>query len=256
MNPFKCCLAFFLLVMLSVTTFAQEQDSLKNEEQIQRKNVIRYNLTPSLLGFNSYIAGYERVVLPYQSFSINVGYLAFGKDKEKEHEKIDLTNSKSNSGFSLAVDYRFYLKKENKFKAPHGIYIGPYFASYLLRSSNSIKINNTSLGNPEFDIDTRFAIQNIGFELGYQFLIKNRVTIDLILIGPSVANYRLKMKATGNVNVSDAEVEEALKALRDIFIEEYPWVKNLFDENGIDVKGNTSSWSFGYRYVLQVGFSF
>lgn len=254
MNFLKHSFSLAFLVAFSATTFAQ--DSLKNDGYIQRKNVIRYNLTPNILGFKSYIVGYERIVKPYQSFSVNVGYLALGKSEVTTKEEYNLSNSKEKGGFSLAADYRFYLQKENKFKAPHGIYFGPYLASYFLRSDHHVVIDDQSLGNPELDVEIKFAIQNMGVELGYQFLIKNRFTIDLILLGPSFSNYRLKMKATSNVTISDPDIQEALEALRDLLIEEYPWAKELFENGEIDVNGNKSSWGLGFRYVIQVGYNF
>ena len=62
------------------------QDTLKTESFIPYKNVIRYNLTPNILGFSSAIFGYERVVNPHQSFSINAGYLSIGKSGKKDNE--------------------------------------------------------------------------------------------------------------------------------------------------------------------------
>jgi hypothetical protein len=255
MNKCRC---FFLMVLLLVCFSAAmlAQDSLKTDDLIQRKNILKYNLTPSLLGFKSYIFGYERIIKPYQSFSINIGYLALNEDEKSVNEAYDLIRSNKSKGISVVADYRFYLQKENKYKAPRGIYIGPYFASYLMKSNMTVRSTDTSLGNPEIDIDVKLNIQNIGIQLGYQFLIKNRVTIDLIVVGPSLSKYRFKMSSTGNVALSEPEVEEAIEGLKDILFEKHPWAKNLFNEDGIDVKGNKSTWGLGFRYVLQVGYNF
>lgn len=106
------------------------QDSLKTNIFIPKKNVIRYNLTPGILGFSSAIFGYERVVKSHQSFSINAGCLSIGKSGKYENRDYKLTTIKSRSGFSIAADYRFYLKRENKNPAPSGVYFGPYFSHY------------------------------------------------------------------------------------------------------------------------------
>ena len=244
----------FLLVCLSLASFAQ--DIQIDDPPIQKKNVIRYNLTPSVLGFKSYIFGYERMVRPYQSFSINFGYLALGQDGETVNDTYDFVKSKSSNGFSLVADYRFYLKKENKFQAPRGVYIGPYFASYFLKSNITLRSTDASIGNPEVDVDIKLNNQNLGMELGYQFLIKNRITIDLVLVGPSLSLYNFKLGSSGNLDLNDEEVEEAITTAKDILLEKYPWVKKLFNEDGIAVKESKSIWSFGYRYVFQIGYNF
>lgn len=255
MNSFKYSfLTFLFLVSFSVESSAQ--DTLATNEIKPRKNVIRYNLTPSFLGFNSYIFGYERIIKPYRSFSINVGYLALNKDKEITNEEYDLVGSRYSSGLSIVADYRFYLKKENKFAAPRGIYLGPYYASYIMKSNRTLRSTDTSLGNPEIDIDVKLNFQNIGIQLGYQFLIKNRFTIDLVFIGPSISNYHFTMTSTENLNLTEPQIDYAIDALKDILLEKKSWVKNLFNEDGIDTKGNRSTWGLGFRYVLQIGYNF
>jgi hypothetical protein len=250
-------------IAFSAATFAQ--DSLKNDEKIAfipRKNVIRYNPTPNALGFKSIIFGYERVVGKHQSFSLNAGFLAFNPSEKKLarsdslNTNYGLEQTRDNKGFSIAADYRFYLKKENKYPAQRGIYVGPYVAFYNLESTNTIRKTDDFGADSEAGIQTNILILNFGAELGYQFVIKNRVTIDLILAGPSVSRYRLRMKGKGSLTIDDPELDESLKALRDILVDQYNWLAPLFDGEAVEVTGTTSTWGVGLRYVLQVGFRF
>jgi len=161
-----------------------------------------------------------------------------------------------NKGYSIAADYRFYLKKENKYPAQRGIYIGPYAAVYYLESTNTVSKNDDQIAAAAAGIQTNLLILNLGPELGYQFVIKNRVTIDLILAGPSIGRYRLKMKGVGQVSIEDPELNEAIQALRDILVDRYDWLSPLFDGEEVEVTGTTSTWNLGMRYVVQIGYRF
>ena len=93
----------------------------------EKKNTIRYNATnPMIFGIENIIIGYERVVDKNQSFSVDFGLNQLPNLKPEvfntNDTKLSLNNLKKNSGFHFSFDYRFYLKSENKFKAPRGIY--------------------------------------------------------------------------------------------------------------------------------------
>lgn len=243
-----------LALVMPLQSFSQ--DSLKVNNFISKKNVVRYNLTPNLLGFSSVIFGYERVVKPNQSFSINAGYLSIGRSDKKENEDYRLTSTKSSSGFSIAVDYRFYLKKENKNPAPSGVYLAPYLLHYTLNNSIGIKSLDDNSTNPETIVNSNININSLGLELGYQFIIKDRFTIDLILVGPSFGGYRIKLEAEGGFIPPDEELDETLEALRDILFAKYPWMETLIDEGKVDIKGKKTHWGMGFRYVMQIGYRF
>lgn len=244
------------ILILNIPIWSFSQDSLKTNNFIPRKNVIRYNLTPNIMGFSSVVFGYERVVKSHQSFSINAGYLSIGKSGKNENKDYKLTSTKSSSGFSVAADYRFYLKKENKNPAPSGVYLAPYILHYNLNLSTGIKSLDDTSTDPEVVVDSKINISSLGFELGYQFNIKNRFTIDMILVGPSYSAYNLNMAITsGGISPGD-DLDETLEALRDILFAKYPWLETLIDEGEVDVKGNRTSWGLGFRYVLQIGYRF
>jgi hypothetical protein len=105
-------------------------------------------------------------------------------------------------------------------------------------------------------VDSKININSIGLELGYQFIIKNRFTIDMILIGPSYAGYNVNMDVVGAVVPPDGELDETLEALKDILFGKYPWLETLIDEGEVDIKGKKTHWGMGFRYVLQIGYRF
>ena len=67
------------------------------------------------------------MIKDYQTASINIGRTAFPKFAFLS-DTLGLEEFQDDKGFNLSVDYRFYLKKENKNKAPRGAYIGPYYS--------------------------------------------------------------------------------------------------------------------------------
>ena len=101
----------FLSLFFSFSFIASAQsDSL--EVIPDYKNVIRYNLTPTLvLGTGSYVFGYERVLKPHRSFSINAGFIQMPKVGSNILDTLQIDRVSKRNGFSFAADYRFYFKK-------------------------------------------------------------------------------------------------------------------------------------------------
>jgi hypothetical protein len=134
------------------------------------------------------------------------------------------------------------------------VYIGPYFAQYRYGFDNTLEINIGSDGKASMDVDAGFSMTSLGFELGYQFVFWERLTLDLILVGPSISYY------SGKVNASaDFELEEgsdAYEYIRNELIKKYPWLETFIDLDAINTGGKFDSTTFGFRYVLQIGFRF
>jgi hypothetical protein len=193
------------------------------------------------------------VTKPNQSFSISGGYQQFPKITNFG-DNITTTEETKKTGYKVGGEYRFYLRKENKFQAPHGVYIGPY-ASYLSfahdkKMSFTAEDGTSSNG----DLDTKLSVFNIGFQLGYQFVLNNRWTIDLVFVGPSVSRYSIKMDLKGDFNIDEEEFyqNEIVQKL----IEAFPMFDDLIQDKSVDADGKSSSWAYGYRYQFLVGYHF
>ena len=102
----------------------------------QKKNTIRWNITPLILNTNNITFGYERLVNKNQSFSINSGFLLFPIFLKENGTYVSAIKPGNRIGFTISGDYRFYLGKRNKFPAPNGVYIGPYFSHYQYAFEN------------------------------------------------------------------------------------------------------------------------
>ncbi len=53
---------------------------------------------------------------------------------------VNVTSDGAKSGFMFGGEYRFYLKKENKYPAPRGVFIGPYANSYRFGNDRTFTI--------------------------------------------------------------------------------------------------------------------
>lgn len=146
-----------------------------------------------IFGVKSMVFGYERTLGKHQSMSINIGRSSIPKFFELGPigDSIQVIPGSKDKGFNGSIDYRFYLQKENKYDAPRGVYIGPYYSYYFFERENSLEIN-TSNFNGSVVTDFKINTHTLGAQLGYQFILWKRLALDLILIGPGLTNYNLK----------------------------------------------------------------
>src|SRR6187401_2656773 len=126
-----------LLVCIFVTAL-RAQDTIVQS----KKNIIKVNLTSGLLYDVPLIFEYERILNSHRSFTIQAGYsrLPFETNTDSLRWTTDITNS----GFNTTVDYRFYLKKENKDPAPHGVYLAPFVSFYHFNNERNLDFTNDS----------------------------------------------------------------------------------------------------------------
>lgn len=243
----------FLLVGLGLTLQASAQDTAPVDRQY--KNVIRYNLSgAALFGFSQYIVlGYERVVSPHQSFSVNVGIASLPKLATIQTDSFSLSKDASSKGFNISADYRFYLAKENKFNAPHGLYIGPWASYNHFSKSNDWQFKNPN-GKNFISTESDFSIASFGFELGYQFVLWKRLTLDLIMIGPGLGFYNYQ--ATFDSNVTVEEKSQLLDALKQAATQKFPGMNYVLSDHQFNANGNINTSTVGYRYIVHIGFLF
>lgn len=248
------------LVMLTFITslvilFAQlviGQESTTSQKKM--KNTIRFNLTNPVLFGKSLIFGYERVINPRQTFSVNIGTTGFPSLGIISADSIQANTLRDESGYNISVDYRFYLAKENKFEAPRGVYIGPYYSFNTFDKKHSWSLKSTSGSNVAVDSDLRLDIHTVGFELGYQFVFWRRLALDMVLIGPGMAGYNLK--ASLGSNLSQADKEKFFEKLNEALADKFPGYSHVIDEGEFKKTGTTNTTSIGYRYMVHIGFRF
>lgn len=247
MRQFACVAV--LVFTISPVAFGQKSDSS------HRLNVIRLDLTSNFLYSEAFILSYERVVKPHQSFVVTAGSEKFPSIRSfGDHVKVK--DDRKKAGVKVGIEYRFYLKKENKHHAPRGVYLGPYVSYHNFRNDRLLTYMDDDPNQPpiEATFDARLNVLNVGAQLGYQFVLGNRWAIDLMFIGPSVSRYSAKLNLDGNL--SDIQLDEAQKEIVDKLVGRFPLLGDVLTEESVTLKGSNSAWSAGWRYQFQVGYHF
>lgn len=232
-----------VFLLLTMVLYGKTQDTTQN-----RLNTVKINLLHSVLYSNALTLSYERIVKPNQSWSVSLGYVQFPKLGDTK-SGVKVKNENIHNGFNVGGEYRFYLAKENKFKAPRGVYIGPFTNYFLFHNERTL---GSADGLTEGILKSDINILNIGFQMGYQFVFHDRWTIDMVFLGPSVSRYAMKLDLSGNLNGEGQLQNEIVEALANRF----PLVKELVDNQSATVHGTSSSWGKGFRYQLNVGYRF
>ena len=248
-----------LILVLLVSLFALIQRNLIAQETTKEdkrlKNTIHLNITnPIIFGGRALVLGYERMVNKYQSFSINAGLTQFPNLNILGSDSLTAKGDRDQSGFNFSVDYRFYLSKENKYPAPRGVYIGPYYSYNSFGRQHTWSLTSTTGPTLDVESDLSLKVHTVGIEFGYQFIFADRIALDLILVGPGIAGYDLS--ASLGSNLSQADKEKVFEMINDALAEKFPGYGFVIDEGNFKSTGVEKTTSYGYRYMIQVGFRF
>jgi hypothetical protein len=219
------------------------------------KNTIRYNISnPMLFGWKYNVFGYERVIKEHQTASITFGRIAFPRLAEMDFiDSIGIQEQQNDKGLNFSLDYRFYLKNENKHGAPRGVYIGPYY-SFNRFSRDLLWDINTSNFTGSVNTNIKLTGNFIGAQLGYQFILWDRLSIDMILMGPG--KWFFNMKTTFDTSLSDEDETLLLEKLNEKFKEKFPGSNFVFTGGGFEAKKSANTSATGFRYMINIGFRF
>ncbi len=251
----------WLCFMLCACSSLPAQDTIHMQEAIKaeriRKNTVRINLTnPVIFGDRSWILGYERTIGEHQSFSINGGLAKLPKFdliSIADDSVVQLYKDSRDKGFLLTGDYRFYLASENKYRAPRGLYVGPFMSYTYMGRENTWNLN-TETFQGEVNTDFSFHMTAVGAQLGYQFVIWKRVALDFVLLGPSVAWYSLNAKLDTTLEADDES--ELYAKIDEILSNRFPGYSFVLDDIDFKKTGSTDTQSFGFRYTIHLGYRF
>lgn len=73
---------------------------------------------------------------------------------------VQLYKDSKDKGFLFTSDHRFYLASENKYKAPRGLYIGPYASHVFMGRENTFHLaSETFDGDVKTDFKFNWQLQ-------------------------------------------------------------------------------------------------
>jgi hypothetical protein len=242
-----------MLVILNGMNLAAQQDTTQEKT---RKNTVRFNISnPALFGPGSLIFGYERLLKNNQSISVNLGSASFPKLSREnvDDPELDLRSNSTEKGLNFSVDYRFYLKGENRYAAPRGVYIGPYYSYNYFNRVNNWDLNTTDFqGGVQSDMTMNF--HTAGVELGYQFVFWKKLSLDMILLGPGVASY--SVKATLDTTLDPEDEQKFFDALNNFLASKFPNYDRVISGEDFKKTGSVTTSGLGFRYMIMIGFRF
>jgi hypothetical protein len=250
-TKFTVILIIIISLTASISVKAQEvNDSITID---WRRNVIKWNMTPFLLWSSKNInLSYERAISPHRSFSVNAGYFEIPFIGSYDILRIDAARKRG--GFSTSGDYRMYFKNRNTAYAPDGLYWGPYGSWHRYGFTNDFTVSTNTGTSGQLTFEGNFNVFSLGMQLGYQFVIKEKFTVDLIFMGPSASLYSAKLTLDGDIDVN--EENEYLEAIRDMLVSKFPFLEDLVNKREFNAKGITSGLGPGMRYMIQIGYAF
>jgi len=237
----------FIACLILVTSSVAAQDSVFTS----RRNTIKLDITSHWLYRNAVVLNYERVINNKRTWSVMAGYQqlpqlhSFGTN-------IAVTRDTREAGFKFGGEYRFYLARENKYPAPRGVYLGPYF-TYLNFANEQAIVVDVSGTTETANLNTRLSVANLGVQLGYQFVFNDRWTFDISFLGPSFSYYHAEVGLDGSYTFNPDDISnEILKEL----INRFPALGDLLGGSSVVSQGKADKWAYGFRYQLQVGYRF
>ena len=135
------------------------------------KNSIKINLTSWII-YDGFQLNYERILSPNRSITFFGGPIEFPMPDIISNSPLVFNADKSKSGYVFGSEYRFYLAQENKYAAPHGVYLAPFVSFYHFHNS---RYGRDTLNKTDAYLGTTMNFFNVGGEIGYQFVIKKEI---------------------------------------------------------------------------------
>ena len=242
----KKLILLFVFVFSALTMFAQS-------------NVASMGLTG--LSYGNFSFGYERVLSEKISLKVGASYmipreLPFKKYFVDNYEELaendmpdnPLTAMKMN-GISANFEFRFYPGGEG----PKGLYLAPFF-KYTKYSFNAEYVDKTSYINEVgYKLDGSLNLTGGGLLIGYQWLIKERVTVDWWFVGPAV----YAGKAVANLKAENMPADDSMYDVDYSAYDDIPYLGLEVDvKSRTEAEITTEKLVPGYRFGLSVGFAF
>ena len=233
------CTAIFIL--LAHCFFAQDAG---------RKNVIKLNLLA--LGATNISGQYERALHKNFSIALQAGFIPSrglpGVTPPDDFKDIKL------SGVNITPELRFYPGAKVEKQAPHGFYLNLYFRYAKYDASGHFDYSDSSyypvgpVISRSTPVSLTYSGVGLGLGIGYQWIIKNRISVDWWVVGFHYGT--AKLDAT--VDATGLDKQEVKKQLDQTDVK----VPGVEVTKSVTISGNDVLMSLGFPFVgLRTGFS-
>ena len=246
---------FVLVFLMSWVSFVIAQD--EEPITVERNNVIKF--LPANIPFQTISFEYERMVNANNSLTLGIGL----PNQKSIMGKYGLDNS---SDFKTAEFGTMFIRAAYRHYSgyqmlPKGFYIEPYLKYQNIKGNGSFtgSIDQTN-GSYKGTLDLNLNTINIGFQLGAQFLIAKRITLDLYFLGLEAGILNGDVNATSDqladpyaINLK-ADIEKAIHNLPS-FIGDKLKVNQSADKKTINVNANNIPYPW-LRGGISIGIAF
>jgi hypothetical protein len=159
--------------------------------------------------------------------------------------------------FSLMGGYRMYLGKG----AMRGLYFEPYL-KYLGNKGSFTYVDTESIDSTTYLLSSDLNGVGVGAQLGVQFLIAKRVTLDFFFLGPeaNLSRWDIALQDQGNYSWDALDAAEA-KDIMDDIVDDLPGMISNHVETSVNASSKTVSAKYdgilpGIRFGISLGVRF
>lgn len=209
-----------------------------------------------MLAYNkrNVVIAWEHAVKAHQTFEAKVGFFGLPRITGDTILNLAAITSRQSAGFQVGGSYRFYLKNRNVHYAPEGVYLGAFACYYYNQFQNTLNLYHSTKTYSGVVLNSQTSILSVGFELGYHFVFKNHLTIDMVLAGPDITYLAASLKLRGNWD--NQYNEEFMGGLYSQLVERYPPLGQVIHRGEFKTSGIVDHWLPFYKYIIQIGWNF
>ena len=213
-------------------------------------NVIKF--LPFNLSFNSVSFEYEGMVSDHSSMTLQVG-IPNNKSFDTNYNIKFLSNmTNAQLGTTIVrLAYRHYAG--NQKLVPQGFYFEPYL-KYQNLKGNGYYVGHDAPYQTYIGVtDVKLNTYNFGLQLGAQFLIGNRLSVDVYFLGLEAG------LASGDMSVLSRNAPKIAADINDAIADLPSYMKNTItvteSPNRVDVKARNTPYPW-YRAGISIGIAF
>ncbi len=202
----KVLLGILLALLFTFIANAQVDTAQEKTAQVYRNGI---KINPMGLVFHNVSLLFERSLNDHWTLQMGAGY-RWGGDLPKVFGLGDLivsSNTRGLRGYHITPELRYYFNFCECGGSPTGLYTGIYtrYTKYY-GDLNFHYWNGTEYIDAA--VASNFSEMGAGIQLGYQFVFKERFSVDFMFAGPRLSTYRLKCSIDSDYAVDLAPIIE------------------------------------------------